>query len=443
VPDQSQSSPPPKPLGRALRLGTTPPLPPASRIALLAGRTASRLSRALGKGRGAQVGGKVAYRLRPQTLGDLAAGRTSVLVSATNGKSTTGALLAAAVQTLGRTAFNATGANMEEGIVVALDSDRSAPYAVLETDEAYLGVVVAATRPTVLVLMNLSRDFLERGVRAKRLAQHWKETVAGIDWPCTIVANADDALVAWAVRDAPNVAWVAGEDAFLRDTMLCRDCLLRLTRKGDDWRCERCGFHRPAPAWYLDRDDGNTAVSTSGRYPLPSALPGHAARVNALFALAAATQMGVAPEVAIAEIAKVENVDGRYAPHAFGDHLIQVFLAKNPASWSESLATLSHTAQGDSPPAIVLAMSGRGEGGGQDTAMLWDAPFEELVGLKVTTAGSRGDELALRLMAAGVDVRRAGDDVVQVIEQQQSGSVQLVANWPAFNAVLDRIGRGA
>ena len=178
-------------------------LPWLSRGALALGRAAAEASRRSGRGRGAQVGGKVAYRLRPRTLADLAAGRHTALVSATNGKSTTATLLAAAVRALGPTAFNATGANMEEGLVVALDADRRAPYAVLETDEAYLGVVVDATRPQVLVLMNLSRDFLERGVRAKKLAAHWRETIAGIDWPCIVVADTDDPLVAWSVRDAP------------------------------------------------------------------------------------------------------------------------------------------------------------------------------------------------------------------------------------------------
>ena len=415
-------------------------LPIATRLALLAGRAASSTSRALGRGRGSQVGGKVAYRLRPQTLADLGAGRQTALVSATNGKSTTATLLAAAVATAGPTAFNATGANMEEGIVVALDADRQARLAVLETDEAYLGVVTQATRPTVIVLMNLSRDFLERGVRAKKLAAHWRQTLSDIDWPCTVVANADDPLVAWSIGDYSDVVWVAGDDSFIADGMLCRDCLIALDRgPGAEWACRNCGRNRPTPTWRLD---GSTIVGPSGRYEAPTALPGHAAGVNALFALAAATAMGIAPDTSARCIAEVENVDGRYAPHLHGEHSIRVLLAKNPASWTESLVTLG--AWGEQEPAsIVLAMAGRGVGGGQDTAMLWDAPFERLAGTAVTTAGSRGDELALRLMAAGIDVTRAGEDVVAAVAAQPAGAVHVVANWPAFNAVLDTIGRGS
>ena len=417
-------------------------LPIATRLALLAGRTAASLSRKLGKGRGAQIGGKLAYRIRPRTLQDLGAGRLTVLVSATNGKSTTAALLAAAVRTLGPTAFNATGANMEEGIVVALDENRTAPYAVLETDEAYLGVVVSATRPQVIVLMNLSRDFLERGVRAKKLAQHWRDTLRAIDWPCVVVADADDPLVAWSARDFVNVVWVAGEDTFVSDAMVCRDCLTKLQRAdtGGDWRCPECGFHRPSPEWSL-RD--GVAVGPEDTVSLPSALPGHAACVNALFAVAASTAVGVTANDAANAIATVENVDGRYAPHMVGDHTVRVLLAKNPASWTESIETIREAAAQDPHRSIVLGMAGRGDGGGQDTAMLWDAPFERLARLSVTTAGSRGDELALRLLAADVDARWAGDDVLGAIKAQPAGAVDLVANWPAFNAVLDQIGRGA
>jgi lipid II isoglutaminyl synthase (glutamine-hydrolysing) len=420
---------------------TTPRLSAMSRLALLAGRAASTLSRRLGRGRGAQVGGKVAYRLWPRTLDDLASGRTTLLVSATNGKSTTATLAAAAVRALGPTAFNATGANMEEGLVVALDADRSAPYAVLETDEAYLDVVMRASRPRVVTLMNLSRDFLERGVRAKRLAALWRSTLATVDWPCTVVADADDALVAWAVRGHPDVVWVSGEDAFVDDAMICRDCFVRLDRDASDhWRCPSCGFARPEPQWVW-RD--GAAEGPGGRVEVPTALPGHAASVNVLFALASAVAMGVPAERAATEIARVENVDGRYAPHRHGAHEVRVLLAKNPASWTESIETLAAAHADDPSRSIVLMMGARGTGGGQDTAMLWDAPFERLAGVPVTTTGSRGDELALRLAVAGVDVRRTeSGDLMEAVEGQPPGAVDVVANWPAFNALLDRVGRG-
>jgi hypothetical protein len=197
------------------------------------------------------VGGGVALQIDPDALRRLAAGRQVALVSATNGKSTTTRLLAEALGTAGAVAYNATGANMAEGLVTTLDAERRAPYAVLETDEAYLGPIAQATRPRSILLMNLSRDYLERGVRSKALASHWQATLAALTWPCTVVANADDPLVAWAVRDHRNVVWVAGGMWWDVDGEVCRTWRVRLRRDGDDWSCATCGLARAEPAWQV------------------------------------------------------------------------------------------------------------------------------------------------------------------------------------------------
>ena len=137
---------------------TSSPLPLRTRGALAVGRLAATASRAARRGQGGVVGGTVALKFDPDALRLLARGRTTALVSASNGKSTTAALLAAAVGRLGPTAYNENGSNMSSGLVVALEAARDAPYAVLETDESYLGPVTQATRPRAIALLNLSRD---------------------------------------------------------------------------------------------------------------------------------------------------------------------------------------------------------------------------------------------------------------------------------------------
>lgn len=143
-------------------------------------------------------------------------------------------------------------------------------------------------------------------------------------------------------------------------------------------------------------------------------------------------------------VARVDDVDGRYALQSYRDHEVRVLLAKNPASWTASIETLLSARRADPKRSIVLMMGARGYGGEQDTAMLWDAPFERLAGVPVTTTGSRGDELALMLAVAGVDVRReATGALLTAIRAQPPGPIDVVANWPAFNALLDTIGRGS
>ena len=411
---------------------TRPPgsLSARTRLALAAGRATAAASRRLGRGRGATVGGGVVLRIAPDALRRLAAGRQVALVSATNGKSTTSRLLAEALGTVGAVAYNATGANMAEGIVTTLDADRRAPYAVLETDEAYVGPIAQATRPRAILLMNLSRDYLERGVRSKALARHWQATVAALTWPCTVVANADDPLVAWSVRDYGDVVWVAGGMWWDVDGEVCRTCRVRLRRSGEDWSCATCGLARAAPAWRVVEG----RVRGPGLdLPLDLRLPGRTSASNALFALAGAAALGVDPARALAAIARVDDVDGRWRPRSIDGRVVRLMLSKNPSSWNEII----ERAAGGSDP-LVVVMEARG-GSGKDCAFLWDAPFERLAGRTVVAAGNRAADVALRMHVAGLDVRVVPDPAA-AIRSLPPGTVDVAANYPAFLALAATLG---
>lgn len=405
-------------------------LPVRTRLALAAGRATAAASRRLGRGRGATVGGGVALRIDPDALRRLAAGRQVALVSATNGKSTTSWLLAEALGTAGAVAHNATGANMAEGLVTTLDADRRAPYAVLETDEAYLGPIAQATRPRAILLMNLSRDYLERGVRSKALARHWQATLAAVTWPCTVVANADDPLVAWAVRDHRDVVWVSGGMWWDVDGEVCRTCRVRLRRDGDDWSCATCGLARAEPAWRV----AEGRVRGPGLdLPLDLRLPGRTSASNALFALAGAAALGVDPARALAAIARVDDVDGRWRPRSIDGRVVRLMLSKNPSSWTEII----ERAASDTNP-LVVVMEARG-GSGKDCAFLWDAPFERLAGRTVVAAGNRAADVALRMQVAGLEVRVVPDPAA-AIRSLPPGSVDVAANYPAFLALAATLG---
>src|SRR6476659_9117410 len=178
------------------------------RVAVWTGSWAARLSRRLGIGEGSIIGGRITLAVDPAALRKLAAGRRVALVSGTNGQTTTSHLLAAALRTAGRVAHNATGSNMADGAVAALTADRTAPYAVLEVDELHVAAVAEAVEPEVVVLLNLSRDQLDRGTEVRAVAAAL--SAALIRNPhTTVVANADDPMVVWAATPARNTAWVA------------------------------------------------------------------------------------------------------------------------------------------------------------------------------------------------------------------------------------------
>jgi lipid II isoglutaminyl synthase (glutamine-hydrolysing) len=132
------------------------------RIALAAGATAKWASRVTGRGAGAMIGGLVAMSLDRSLLRQLGEGRRTVLVTGTNGKSTTTRMTATALASLGPAATNSEGANMDAGLIAALASARHAKLAALEVDEMHLPHVADAVDPRVMVLLNLSRDQLDR-----------------------------------------------------------------------------------------------------------------------------------------------------------------------------------------------------------------------------------------------------------------------------------------
>src|SRR5712664_2496501 len=106
-------------------------------LAVQAGRLAGRVSRRAGMGAGVTIGGRVALALAPGVIGELAAGRQAVVVSGTNGKTTTTRLLAAALQAAGTPVVsNDTGANLASGLASALAGGPPAGRPVLEVDEA-------------------------------------------------------------------------------------------------------------------------------------------------------------------------------------------------------------------------------------------------------------------------------------------------------------------
>ena len=194
------------------------------------GDAAALASRVLGKGSGASIRGQVLTRVHPGAFTSLVKGRRIASVTGTNGKTTTAHLLAAAIRAgLGgdaqRLVTNADGANLHYGIASALAKAPRADIAVLETDERVVADLIAAGRPEVLVMLNFSRDQLDRNHEIKFLARSWREALerAGEAGP-VVVANSDDPLITWAVEKARRVIWVDTPSKWSADAVLCPAC---------------------------------------------------------------------------------------------------------------------------------------------------------------------------------------------------------------------------
>ena len=396
-------------------------LRPRSALAIGVVRSVHALSRGLGRGSGTVVGGRCGLAIEPSLLRVLARGRQIVLVSGTNGKTTTSAMLRAG---WGQpVAANVTGANMPEGHVAALCAS-GASRAVLETDEAWLPHVVAATAPAAVVLLNLSRDQLDRASEVRQLAQRWRECLDVPYFSGTVVANAADPLVVFAAEVGAKVAWVALPATWRDDAASCPHCTRAIVFVGDDWSCP-CGFAKPRDC-ATRLDDGLWIDGV--RRDVALALPGAFNEANAAMALTALARRGVDLEPAARRLATVTSVEGRYGRRRYGEHGGRVLLAKNPAGTAALLSSLS----GDDE--VWVAINAQ-VADGRDPSWIYDVPFEELRGRHVVCLGERRLDLATRLLYAGVSAEVVDDPAVL---RRGTSAVTLIANYTAFREWVGR-----
>ena len=435
--------------------------------------TVNRLSRALGRGSGTVAGGRVGLMVDPSLLAALTVGRHVVLVSGTNGKTTTTRLLSAALSGLdgmGTVVSNETGANMPAGHVAALAGAPDASVAVLEVDEGYLGRLVEETSPEVIVLLNLSRDQLDRIAEVRMLVDRWRTALGGLSPTglpslptgsstpgsstpgsstpraagAVVVANADDPMVAYAAATAPEVRWVGAGQVWHKDAVGCPACGGRIAHPaGAHWHCDRCDFTRPEVVADVVADE--LVLADGSRHPIRIALPGQFNRANAgmvaIAAVALLESAGVRAgdggpatvDLALDRLASVTEVAGRFSTVVHAGHPVRLLLAKNPAGWTAIFDLLEET--GDTSMPVVLSVNAR-IADGLDTSWLWDVPFERLMGRPVVATGDRRLDLAVRLRYADV-AHDVVDGPVAALDHagramEPGASMEFLGNYTAF-----------
>ncbi|WP_241387497.1 Mur ligase family protein [Rhodococcus sp. CH91] len=414
-------------------MGTSTGITARGRLALRAARAAAWASQKAGRGKGSMIGGLVALKIEPALMKQLGHGRRTVLVTGTNGKSTTTRMTAAALETIDAVVTQADGANMDAGIVAALATDLKAPLAAIEVDELHTPHVADALDPQAIVLLNLTRDQLDRVGEINMIERKLREGLKRHP-DAVIVANCDDVLVTSAAYDNPNVVWVAAGAGWANDSVSCPRTGEPIVREGDHWYSTGSDFARPKPDWWVD---GENLYGPDGLViPMKLTLPGRANRGNAAQAVAAAVALGADPEKAAAAASVVEEIAGRYKTVQVGPHSVHMLLAKNPAGWQEALSMIDPTVDG-----LVIAVNGQVPDG-EDLSWLWDVRFEHFEGVQVVAAGERGTDLAVRLTYAGVE-HTLVPDPLKAIASCPPGRVEVLANYTAFRDLNTAIARRA
>ena len=403
-----------------------PPLSLALEAAAV--RAAGSLSRLAGRGGGTTLPGKLLWKLDPAAIDALAARlpQGSVLVSATNGKTTSAAMVAEILRPSTRVAHNSSGANLVSGIASTLLRSEDAELGLFEVDEAALPEVARRVHPKALLLGNLFRDQLDRYGELEIVARRWREAVASLP-ETQLVVNGDDPQVGDLARpggrvfgvDDPRVARPALQHA--ADSKYCLRCGTPYRYETayvghlGDYRCPNCGHARP-PLDVVARDvelrglDGASfrLVAAEGETRVELALPGLYNVYNALGAASLALALGVSLEDVRAGLGRFSAAFGRFERIVIGDRTLLMLLIKNPAGANEAVRTL---VEGAAPPVAIVALNDA-IADGRDVSWIWDVDFEPLIaGLdRLVATGSRAAELALRFAYGGLD--RSRIDVV-------------------------------
>src|SRR5690606_7402069 len=146
---------------------------------------------------------------------------------------------------------NYEGDNMDAGLIAAIADARTAGLAALEVDEMHVPHVADAVSPAVVVLLNLSRDQLDRVGEINVVEQALRAGLAR--HPDTVVvANCDDVLMTSAAYDCPRVVWVAAGGSWAGDSVSCPRSGEVIVRENGHWYSTGTDFARPNPQWWFD-----------------------------------------------------------------------------------------------------------------------------------------------------------------------------------------------
>ena len=432
---------------------------------LATARAAGALSRRAGRG-GTSLPGKVLLRLEPNAIATLAARlpHGSAAISATNGKTTTAAIVAAILARAdGRVVHNVQGANMAGGVASSLlDASRGrgidGDIGLFEVDEFWLDRVAPQLRPRALLLANLFRDQLDRYGELETIAERWAGVLDQL--PGTrLVLNADDPLVADLGTGRDGILYFGIEDDAVAlealphasDSKHCRRCGAPLHYDAvfvghlGRWRCPNGDSARPAPAVSATdiRLEGTRGARMTLRTPAGDAdvqlgLPGLYNVYNALGAVALALALDIGLDDIVAGLQEVRAAFGRAETVTVGGHELAILLVKNPTGANEVLRTLALE-----PGEIdLLAVLNDNIADGRDVSWIWDADLELLAGgvRRVVCSGTRAPELALRLKYAGIaeDRLEVVDDLEQGLDRVLAGAApdaRLYA-MPTYTAML-------
>ena len=438
-------------------------------LAVLACKLSRALIRLLGRG-GTAFPGRLALKICPDVLGTLSRGVRTILVTGTNGKTTTSRMIEQAFIDQKRSYLsNKSGANLISGITAefAVHSSLSGrckkEFAIIECDEAASKTVLKYLKPEVIVATNVFRDQLDRYGEITHTLNNIIEGISNSP-ESTLCLNADCSLIASIPEHVPNRVYFFGLNVPLEssggtelsDAPHCIHCKTEYEYSYHTYghlggfHCPNCGYSRPTPQYpvteisSLDVDSSSVVMDLNGEpLFLHINLPAVYNIYNAAGAAAALDRFGFQRAEIASALASFDCGFGRMEKFDLEGTPGRMMLVKNPAGCNQVMRYLSALED----KALFVVCLNDNDADGTDISWIWDADFERLATMgdrlvRVLVSGIRAYDMALRLKYAGVPSDRI--EIQQdygLLIDEMCRSEDRVFIMPTYTAMLDLRGQ--
>lgn len=419
---------------------------------------------------GTSLPGKIALKIYPGLLSELSGKFRVIMITGTNGKTTTARIVAGMLDQSGaKYITNKSGANLASGITTTLISALSlwgkplVRTALLETDEAAFRTVAPKLKPEIVIVTNFFRDQLDRFGELYTTLNGVRE---GIDRcpEATLILNADDSLCASLGQNVTNTVFYFGlgdgvypEDGTggNTDAAFCIHCKTRYTYSSSSFghlghfKCPSCGYERPKAqiecTQILEYDNLSSTIEIqmpNEKFSVKLALPGLYNIYNALAGAALGHLLNLTEDGLVHVLEGFECGFGRMESVSVQDRKLKMILVKNPTGFNQVLKYLLTQKE-----ACVVALAINDKlADGTDISWLWDVDFEILSFMqeKVRSfyvSGLRAEDMAIRLKYAGIpeELIKIEHDDEKLINAmiQASSSNETLYLLPTYTAMLD------
>jgi len=417
-------------------------------LAILIGKLVSSINKIKGTGATAAPG-LYALKIDPNLVSKITQKNKlqSIIVSGTNGKTTTSRLISEILSTKFKLIHNRQGSNLLRGVASTLISqsslagDINADLCLWEADEASLTSIAENTNPKAVVLLNLFRDQLDRYGEIDTTRKKWQTVLGSLNKDCTLISNADDPNINFISKatKAKKVFFGIGTQKInlpdienIADVKFCPNCSKKLeylklySAHLGTYKCTNCSFKRKKPAISAQtlnfKSDFSTELvlevngqSLNIHYPLPGLFNVY----NVLAAATVANTLGLDPKNTKTSIEEFSAAFGRFQKVKIAGKQVLIFLIKNPAGANEVLRTIK--TQNNLNLLVILNDN---IADGRDVSWIWDTNWEALNKqiANIDVSGTRALDLALRLKYAGfkIDQNYVHEDLNSSIDQALS-----------------------